>query len=133
MLQENTQLVPKSDIDEYLDSKEITPDLQSISNPNWVLEWWHANSFIFPTMVLAARDHLAIPASEVDVERLFCGGRDLLGIRRPALSGDTMRLLTPLKSYYHRLANGQIELPSVSFDQFDFHREIHGQILTIGQ
>ncbi|KAK9364575.1 hypothetical protein V1509DRAFT_678595, partial [Lipomyces kononenkoae] len=30
----------------------------------------------------AARDYLAIPASEVAVERLFSGGRDLLGLRR---------------------------------------------------
>jgi hypothetical protein len=30
-------------------------------------------------MAKVAQDHLAIPAAEVDVERLFNGGRDVLG------------------------------------------------------
>jgi hypothetical protein len=41
-------------------------------------------------MAKAARDLLAIPGSEVDCERLFCGGKDLLGVRRAIIGGDTM-------------------------------------------
>lgn len=48
-------------------------------------------------MALAAREILAIPASEVDCERLFNKGRDLLAIRRYAISGQTMRTMMLLK------------------------------------
>jgi hAT family C-terminal dimerisation region len=44
-------------------------------------------------MAAAARDYLAIPASEVAVERLFSTARDVLGIRRHSLTGDTIRML----------------------------------------
>jgi hypothetical protein len=48
-------------------------------------------------MAAAARDYLAVPAAEVDVERLFNSGRDLLGLRRWSLSNETMRKLLILK------------------------------------
>jgi hypothetical protein len=48
-------------------------------------------------MALAAREILAIPASEVNCERLFNKGRDLLGIRRYAMSRETMRIMMLLK------------------------------------
>jgi hypothetical protein len=44
------------------------------------------------------QDILAIPASEVDCERLFSDSRDLLGIRRYAMSKETMRIMILLKS-----------------------------------
>ena len=44
-------------------------------------------------MALAAQEILAIPVSEADCERLFSEGRDLLGIRRYAMSGETMRTM----------------------------------------
>jgi hypothetical protein len=49
-------------------------------------------------MSQVARDYLAIPAGEVDVERLFSAGRDLIGIRRYSLSIETIRALMILKS-----------------------------------
>ena len=49
---------------------------------------------------MAARDLLAISASEVDVERLFSGCRDEVGIRRHSLKSDTIRVLTLLRSAY---------------------------------
>ena len=48
-------------------------------------------------MCTAAREILAIPASEVDCERLFNEGRDLLGIRRYTMSEETMRIMMLLK------------------------------------
>jgi hypothetical protein len=53
-------------------------------------------------MVKAARALLIVPFIEVNVERLFSGGRDLLGIRRFRLSGESMRILTLLKAYFKR-------------------------------
>jgi hypothetical protein len=44
-------------------------------------------------MAAAARDFLAIPASEVAVESLFSKERDLLGIRRHSMKAYTMRML----------------------------------------
>jgi hypothetical protein len=52
----------------------------------WILNWWNANKSQYKCMALAAREILAIPASEVDCERLFNEGRDLLAIRRYAMS-----------------------------------------------
>jgi hypothetical protein len=48
-------------------------------------------------MALAAREILAIPASEVDCERQFGQARDLLAIRRYAMSGETIRTMMLLK------------------------------------
>jgi hypothetical protein len=46
-----------------------------------------------PQMAAAARDFLAIPASEVAVERLFSRAGDLIGDRRGPINGETMRIL----------------------------------------
>jgi hypothetical protein len=40
---------------------------------------------------------LPIPGSEVDVERLFNTGRNILGIRRFSMTGDTLRMMIMLK------------------------------------
>ena len=65
---------------------------------NWVLNWWRSHEAEYPIMSQVARDYLAIPASEVDVERLFSSGRDLIGLRRHSLSIDTMRAIIIIKS-----------------------------------
>ena len=83
-----------------------------------MLEWWRNNALQFPHMAQVARAVLAIPASEVDVERLFCGGRDLLGIRRSLMSGETMRILTLLRAYFQRQDEAYdklVVLPEVGF------------------
>ena len=48
-------------------------------------------------MAKAARDYLAIPTSEVDVERMFNSGRDVLSIRRFLIKGETLGTLLRLK------------------------------------
>jgi len=48
-------------------------------------------------MFQAVRDYLPIPGSEVDVERLFNTGRDILGIRRFSMTGDILRMMIMLK------------------------------------
>ena len=48
-------------------------------------------------MAAAARDYLAIPASEVSVERLFNAGRDMIGLRRFCLHATTLRQLSILR------------------------------------
>ena len=56
-------------------------------------------------MAAAARDYLAIPASEVTVKRLFSKGRDLLDLRRHSLNAGTMRKLILLRDMYIRKEN----------------------------
>lgn len=87
-----------SDIDQYLDS----PPVRYKPNPKdnqtqWILDWWKANRTQYGCMARAAREYLAVPSSEVDCERLFNTGRDLLGVRRWSMSGDTMRVMMLLK------------------------------------
>jgi len=55
-------------------------------------------------MFEVARDYMAVAASEVDIERLFSGGRDMLGVRRWSLQAKTMRSLTLLKDDLKRRA-----------------------------
>ena len=51
-------------------------------------------------MARAARDYLSVPSTEVGVERVFSGARDVLGLRRQSMNADTMRSLVLLKSQY---------------------------------
>jgi hypothetical protein len=61
------------------------------------LNWWEGNKWDYPSIAKAARDYLAIATLEVDVERLFNIGRDILGIRRFSMSGNTLRTMMMLK------------------------------------
>ena len=83
-----------SDIARYLDSDVVEFDEKK---RDWIYTWWRGHLDEYPRMAAAARDYLAVPAAEVDVERLFNSGRDLLGLRRWSLSSGTMRKLLILK------------------------------------
>ncbi|KAJ3517257.1 hypothetical protein NLJ89_g623 [Agrocybe chaxingu] len=62
------------------------------------LEWWHARRESFPNLYRLARDVLCIPGSAVAVERVFSGGRDVIGIRRASLHAQTIRSLMLVKA-----------------------------------
>jgi hypothetical protein len=68
--------------------------------------WWAVNGWQFPLMAKAARDYLSIPPSEVDIERLFSKGRDIIGVHCWALDGDTISILMKLKDQKHREREG---------------------------
>ena len=55
------------------------------------------NKTQYTCIVCVARDFLTIPVSEVDCERLFSEGRDLLGIRHYLINSTTMRMMMLLK------------------------------------
>ena len=59
-------------------------------------------------MFAVARDYLPIPGAEVDVERLFNIARDILGLRRIAMSSGTLRTLILLKDHIRREVAGQV-------------------------
>jgi hAT family C-terminal dimerisation region len=90
----------RSDIDRYFEDDIVIFDSSETEDHNWLLSWWKEHSGRYPRMAAAARDYLPIPASSVSVERLFSGGRDLLGVRRSALKGETMRRLMLLQDTY---------------------------------
>jgi hypothetical protein len=89
-----------SDLDRYFADGVVMIDESGAKGKNWLLSWWRTHSDEYPRMAAAARDYLAIPASGVSVERLFNSGRDLLGLRRSSLSGETMRRLVLLRDVY---------------------------------
>jgi hypothetical protein len=78
----------------------LVPGLPVIQDKEWLFSWWRNHCHEYPRVASAARDYLAIPASEVAVERLFNSGRDLLGLRRHSLHGETMRRLVLLRDIY---------------------------------
>ena len=86
-----------SDIDRYFSDPLAQISKDSARDPNWLFNWWRIHKDEYPWMAAAARDYLAIPASEVSVERLFSVGRDLIGLRRYSLHADTMRQLSLLR------------------------------------
>jgi hypothetical protein len=47
----------------------------------------------YPLMPQAVRDYLPVPSAEVGIERVFSGGRDMLGLRRQSMSVETMQWL----------------------------------------
>jgi hypothetical protein len=90
-----------SDIDRYFDTPTIPrPQMLAKDKDIWLLSWWNSHKDEYPYMAQIARGFLAIPGSEVSVERLFSGGRDLLGLRRHRMNAETMRMLMLLRDYY---------------------------------
>jgi hypothetical protein len=94
-VQEPSQGVLTSDIDNYLDSPPVSwsHPLIKDGDSEWVLKWLEANTFQYPLMAQAVRDCLPVPSAEVGIERVFSGGRDVLGLRRHLMSAETMRWL----------------------------------------
>jgi len=66
-------------------------------DPLFITRWWCNNQAEYPIMSQVARDYLAIPASEVDLERLFSSGHDMISVCHHSLKPETMRALVLLK------------------------------------
>jgi hypothetical protein len=62
----------------------------------------------YPLIFIVTRDYLLIPGAEVDVKRLFNIARDILGLRRMAMSSGTLRALILLKDHMRREVAGQV-------------------------
>jgi hypothetical protein len=62
------------------------------TSAEWILQWWQTKQAEYPCMARATCDYLPIPASEVDMERTFSDGRDILRIRRWRMKGNTFRV-----------------------------------------
>ena len=76
----------ENDIDRYFNTPPVKFVLDKKEDQTiWALNYWLGNKWDFPLMFEVARDYMAVAASEVDIERLFSGGRDMLGVRRWSL------------------------------------------------
>jgi hypothetical protein len=87
-----------SDIDIYFDTPPITFRLSKLDDQSqWILDYWNSCKYEYPLMFQAVRDYIPIPGSEVDIERLFNTRRDMLGLRRFSMSGNTLGMMMMLK------------------------------------
>ena len=86
-----------SDVDLYF-STLVVPPSGNNDDLGQVLNQWRSHESEYPVMSQVAQDYLPIPAAEVDVERLFSSGKDLIGLRQHSLKIDTMRALMMLRS-----------------------------------
>ena len=78
------------DINHYFNDPLAQILKASARNPNWLFDWWNIHKNEYPWMAAAACDYLAIPASEVVVERLFNLGRDIIRLQRFSLHTNTL-------------------------------------------
>jgi hypothetical protein len=78
-----------------------TPPLNILKQPD-PLRCWKTLEPEYPTLARMARDVLAIPATEVGVERLFNVGRDTCHYRRNRLNGKTIEMIMVIK-YFERI------------------------------
>ncbi|EJD33097.1 hypothetical protein AURDEDRAFT_77213 [Auricularia subglabra TFB-10046 SS5] len=62
--------------------------------------WWYTRRNQYPNLHRMAMDYCSIPATTVDVERLFSTGRMLLSYLRNRLSADSVHSILCLKSWW---------------------------------
>lgn len=97
-----------------------------------VFEWWKANSTRYPRLSLMARDFLAVQATSVAPEELFCCKGDEIEKQRFCLAHDSTQALLCIKSWteggvklkyksteidYERLMELALENGSAGFDK----------------
>ncbi|KAL9676029.1 hypothetical protein QQ045_004241 [Rhodiola kirilowii] len=76
-----------TDLQMYLDLDTL--DMDEKGNFN-VLEWWKANSSMYPVLSLMARDLLSIPTSTVASEAAFSAGGRVVSEKMASLSPNTI-------------------------------------------
>jgi hypothetical protein len=81
----------RSEIDCYL-----SVDIEQTDD---AVRWWHERRAIYPKLSCMAIDYLTIPATSVDVERVFSHGRLLLSHVRSRLSVQSTRALLCLGNW----------------------------------
>jgi hypothetical protein len=105
----------ENDINKYFDSPTVKFTLnEKEDQTKWIYKWYNGNAWEYPLMARIARDYIAIPTSEADIEWLFSDGQDILGVWRWALQGKTLRALTLLKDELQRRDRGEVSTNKAS-------------------
>ncbi|XP_047338095.1 uncharacterized protein LOC124941787 isoform X2 [Impatiens glandulifera] len=92
-----------------------------------VLEWWRVNSSRYPRLSVMARDFLAVQATSVAPEVLFCGEGDRIDRERLPMPYGSMRVVLCVKSW----SEGGIKLKYKS-SEIDYDRLMELGIETAG-
>jgi hypothetical protein len=82
-----------------------------------ILDWWSKNEPFYPHLAQVAKDILAIPITQVGVERAFNIARDVLGDRRHRLSAQAFREIMIFKDTI--LQEGPQEEDRLPYDEVD--------------
>lgn len=93
-----------------------------------VLAWWSANESFFPRLAQVAKDILAIPITQVGVERVFNTARDVIGDRRHRLSTQTIRQIMILKDTFSKEEDE--EEGTLPYDEVDDLLELPACVVT---
>ncbi|KAK1307979.1 hypothetical protein QJS10_CPA09g00982 [Acorus calamus] len=83
MIAKSTTIIPKSELDQYLD-EPVFPRTEDFN----ILHWWKINSPKLPTLGRMARDILAIPVTSAASEAAFSVGGRILDDSRLSLNPD---------------------------------------------
>ncbi|PIL31003.1 hypothetical protein GSI_05696 [Ganoderma sinense ZZ0214-1] len=86
---------PDEDIRDKLEHY-LTAPTQKVTD---VIQWWKDRQGIYPNLSRMAIDYLTIPATSIDVERLFSHGQLILSHVRSRLSAQTMRAILCVGSW----------------------------------
>ena len=85
--------------------------------PTDVLEWWKVNTTRYPRLSTMARDFLAVQATSVAPEEVFCGKGDEMDKQRFSMPHDSTQALLCIRSWMH----GGIKLKYKSIE-IDYER-----------
>ena len=64
-----------------------------------ILKYWASKQYEYPVLAAIAKDHLAVPATSADSERVFSVGGDIVTKKRNRLAPSTLRYLICLRNW----------------------------------
>jgi hypothetical protein len=108
-LEDENSKKTESDSEDELYVSQRQPDL----DPEWkrwmnepilgpktdILKFWASKQYQYPILAAIAKDHLAIPATSAESERVFSVGGDIVTKKRNRLAPSTLRYLICLRNW----------------------------------
>lgn len=64
-----------------------------------MVKFWASKQYQYPILAAIAKDHLAIPATSAESERVFGVGGDIITKKRNRLAPSTLRYLICLRNW----------------------------------
>ena len=95
---EDELYVSQSNYDTKLEWKRWMKE-PTVSRDIDILKYWQSKQLQYPIIARIAKDHLAVPATSADSERIFSVGGDIVTKKRNRLSPSTLRYLLCLRNW----------------------------------